>query len=526
MAWRKMRLGTALSLGGIVAAAPLIAACGGPSYEDWAATDGAAGRINLDDVQEAFKNSDSATEFEQRVNEIYEGDGLVLIRAKQDGEQLTLEGWEDLNNDNTINEADDDQLFSIVRGTNGDHEMRGHHANGYYNSHFGAGDFLFTYLLISAITPRFGGYYYTTPPSQGPQMRNQRTTYRNSSAYGGQVQRNASYNTKQASFAGSRYQSSREQRQLKPRLVPVHPAYQRVLPYQQQHIPHQLRAVIVAQLWRLRRRRRNAATPEVAAIEPRGESFVLRVFLAGMDPDDHLSVELPSDFLAGSVAQLLDRVLPVRVMKAARRSRTCLTCGANPDLPDIYAVLLAVCGEWRDWRCALVVSTGRDAVELDTPVAEILQPTEGIPVLQLRLEQEYRALEYAVRQGLWASREDLLRWMRSLVTLYFLDKHEAILASPPPLSNGPALVQATQDLESQGIIAVRAPRSKRGASMRPDPGRKQRFRNHPRGQAVHRPAACRDGVLYRSVRSLPGHAGRSRRRTGGVWHGPGRRPSG
>ena len=209
MAWRKMKLSTALSLGGIVAAGPLIAACGEPSYEDWAATDGAAGRINLDDVQQAFKDSDDATEFERRVNEIYEGDGLVLIRAKQDGEQLTLEGWEDLNSDNTIDEANDDLLFSIVRGTNGDHEMRGHHANGYYYSHFGAGDFLFTYLLISAITPRFGGYYYTTPPSQGPQMRNQRTTYRNSSAYGGQVQRNASYNTKQASFSGSRYQSSR-----------------------------------------------------------------------------------------------------------------------------------------------------------------------------------------------------------------------------------------------------------------------------------------------------------------------------
>ena len=209
MAWRKMRLGTALSLGGIVAAAPLVAACGGPTYEDWAATDGAAGRINLDDVQEAFKNSDSATQFERRVNEIYEGDGLVLIRAKQDGEQLTLEGWEDLNNDNTIDESNDDQLFSIVRGTNGDHQMRGYHANGYYNSHFGAGDFLFTYLLISAITPRFGGYYYSTPPTRGTEMRNQRSTYRNSSSYGGQVRRNANYNTNQSSFAGSRYQSSR-----------------------------------------------------------------------------------------------------------------------------------------------------------------------------------------------------------------------------------------------------------------------------------------------------------------------------
>ena len=210
MAWRKFKLGSALSLGGIVAAAPLIAACGGePSYEDWAATDGAAGRINLDDVQEAFRDSKSATEFEQRVNEIYEGDGLILIRARQDGETLTLEGWEDLDNDNTINEANDDQLFAIVRNTNGDHELRGYHANSYYHSYWGPGDFLFTYLLISAITPRFGGYYYTTPPTRGTDIRSQRTTYRNSSAYNSQVSRNANYNSKQASFAGSRYQQSR-----------------------------------------------------------------------------------------------------------------------------------------------------------------------------------------------------------------------------------------------------------------------------------------------------------------------------
>ncbi len=208
MARRHFRLGTALSLGSIVAAAPLIAACGGPSYDDWAATDGAAGRINLDDVQEAFKNSDSATEFEKRVNEIYEGDGLILIRASQDGEMLTLEGWEDLNNDNTIDESNDDQLFSIGKGTNDEYDMRGYHGNGYYHSHFGAGDFLFTYLIISSLSgPR--GYYYSTPPSRGSDIRNQRTTYRNSSAYGGQVQRNASYSSRQSSFAGSRYQQSR-----------------------------------------------------------------------------------------------------------------------------------------------------------------------------------------------------------------------------------------------------------------------------------------------------------------------------
>ena len=208
MVYRKFRLGTAVSLGGMVVAAPLVAACGGgPSYDDWAATDGAAGRINLDDVQEAFKKSKSATEFEDRVNEIYEGDGLVLIRAKQDGRMLTLEGWEDLNNNNSIDDADDDLMFSIVKGTDDEYDLRGHHANGYYHSHFGAGEFLFAYLLISSIGPR--GYYYSTPVSRGPQMRNQRSTYRQSSAYGRQVQRNSNYNSRQSTFAGSRYQQAR-----------------------------------------------------------------------------------------------------------------------------------------------------------------------------------------------------------------------------------------------------------------------------------------------------------------------------
>ena len=208
MVRKQIRFSTALSLGGMVAVSPLLAACGGgPSYEDWAATDGAAGRINLDDVQAAFKDSKSATEFERRVNEIYEGDGVILVRARQDGNQLTLEGWEDLNGNGEIDDSSDDQLFDIVKGSNDEYDMRGHHGNGYYNSHFGAGNFLFTYLLLSSIGPR--GYYYNTPPSRVPDMRRQRTSYRQSSAYTRQTQRNSTYQTRQAQFAGSRYQQSR-----------------------------------------------------------------------------------------------------------------------------------------------------------------------------------------------------------------------------------------------------------------------------------------------------------------------------
>lgn len=206
MARRMRRISTAVFAGSMVAGAPLMAACSsGPSYDTWAATDGAAGRINLDDVQSAFKSAKSATDFETRVNEIYEGDGIILIRAQQDGDKLTLEGWEDLNSNNEIEDARDDLLFTIVKQDD-QHEMQGYHANSYYRSHFGAGDFLFGYMLATAFYP--GPYFYATPISRGPDIRRTRSNYRGSSRYGSQVARNSRYATTQQGFAGSRYQDS------------------------------------------------------------------------------------------------------------------------------------------------------------------------------------------------------------------------------------------------------------------------------------------------------------------------------
>ena len=209
MARRLSKLGMAVFSGGIVTTAPLLAACGGggPSFDEWAATDGAAGRINLDEVQEAFKRSDSATDFERRVNEIYEGDGIIFIRAKQDGDALTLEGWEDLNNNNGIDDAGDDLLFSIVKEQD-QHTMQGHHANGYYRSSFGPGNFLFTYLLLSSFSR--GPYFYHSPSTRayGNTLRTQRTSYRQSSNYTRQTSKNSRFFNNQKRFAGSRYQQA------------------------------------------------------------------------------------------------------------------------------------------------------------------------------------------------------------------------------------------------------------------------------------------------------------------------------
>ena len=197
--------GFAAFAGTMVVAGPVLSACAGePSYEEWAATDGAAGRINLDDVQDAFKKSDDATEFEDRVNRIYEGDGVVLIRVDQSGDGMTLEAFEDLDGNGEINDATDDRLFEIVR-RNDKHEMRGHGANGYYNRGFGGGDFLFTYLLLSSIGPR---YSYHTTPARSSTIRNGRNNYRSSGSYRNQVSRNGSYFKQQKGFHGSKYNSA------------------------------------------------------------------------------------------------------------------------------------------------------------------------------------------------------------------------------------------------------------------------------------------------------------------------------
>lgn len=192
--------------GASLLAAPVAAACSaGPTYEQWASTDGAAGRINLDEVQQAFQQSQSATDFEERVNEIYEGDGIILIRVDQDGETMTLEGWEDLNGSQRIEDDSDDRLFSIVRNERNEHEMRGYGANGYYRSGFGAGNFLFTYMLLSAFNPLGGRYYYSTPTARYDTLSRSRAQYRNTGSYRTQVSRNTSYFDRQKSFAGSQY---------------------------------------------------------------------------------------------------------------------------------------------------------------------------------------------------------------------------------------------------------------------------------------------------------------------------------
>ena len=211
MAKRK-RMGMSLLLGsGMLVAGPVIAGCSpGVSANDWAATEGAIGRINMDAVQEAFQKSQTVEEFEKRLNEIYEGDGIVLIRAKEEDGKRIIEAYEELDNNSEIDPAKDDLLFTITNENN-NNELRGRGANRHYSAFGGGGNFLFTYLIFSSITR--GGYGYHTPRSRVPQMKSERTSYRNSSGYsggssGGQVKRNSNYYNKQSASNRNSYNSA------------------------------------------------------------------------------------------------------------------------------------------------------------------------------------------------------------------------------------------------------------------------------------------------------------------------------
>lgn len=215
---KRKRMGMSLVLGSaMMVAGPVMAACStGVSADEWAATEGAIGRINMDAVQEAFEKSQSVEEFEKRLNEIYEGDGIVLIRVKEEGGKRIIEAFEDLDKDNDLDPGKDDLLFTIAN-ENDTNELRGNGANRHYSAFGGGGNFLFTYLIFSSITR--GGYGYYTPRSRVPQMQTDRTSYRNSTSYsggrgGGQVGKNSQYYSKQSSANRSTY--SNASRQLSP----------------------------------------------------------------------------------------------------------------------------------------------------------------------------------------------------------------------------------------------------------------------------------------------------------------------
>ncbi|MEI6890855.1 MAG: hypothetical protein V5783_01675 [Pontiella sp.] len=208
----------------------------------WENSHGTQGFINLNDVREAFRSNESMQTFENRVNEIFEGDNLIVFEAKELGNGFELKGYEDLDASKSKT-SKDDLLFTLsVKGRTA--ELKGAGVNSYYKdtwiyepppgseervrdvqhrSSFASSPFFWWWVL----SPGWGGYY--TPMGRYNSMYSHRTTYRNSGSYGSQVGRNAGFEGQMGTKYGSNFRnsmgSSSAQRKSYIRTAPKSPGF-------------------------------------------------------------------------------------------------------------------------------------------------------------------------------------------------------------------------------------------------------------------------------------------------------------
>ncbi len=194
-------------------------------------------------------------------------------------------------------------------------------------------------------------------------------------------------------------------------------------------------------------------------------TWEFQVSLTGMRPEDALRILLPPEYAALRIDELVEAVFPddeqLWPLVEAR-----FDLAENPDLPEIYSVLLDAFHQWRLGHCSLKLTGGLSGkpgaqIELSDSVAQHLKHPEvesekgpTVPALAMTVEQEYRALDFSVKRGGWESREKLLEWLQSLTLLYYLDKHEYPLPTAPTTQDDRHLATIADVLVAQGIIAA------------------------------------------------------------------------
>lgn len=164
------------------------------SYENWMETSGTANRINLEAVQKALEKAESVNDFENAVNEIYEGPHLVLIEIVDEGNgKKKISGYEDVDNNKILNTNSDFLLFSSTVGGDS-YELRGAGAHSYYH-HTGyyGGSGMGTGLMLGYVMGSMMSRSYTTPMGRGMELNNYRDSYRSSPAYSAQKQQNTAF---------------------------------------------------------------------------------------------------------------------------------------------------------------------------------------------------------------------------------------------------------------------------------------------------------------------------------------------
>lgn len=192
------------------------------SLSNWENSQGTQGFINLNDVRDAFRSTQKMADFESRVNEIFEGDNMVVFEAKEIRGGFKLMAREDLDGSKSTT-AKDDLLFTLsVEGRTA--QLKGAGVNKYYkeswiyeppagsqqqvqqvhhrSSSIASSPFFWWWVL----SPGWGGYY--TPIGRYDSMYSHRNSYRSSSSYRSQMTRNGKFGTSMSQKHGSSFRSA------------------------------------------------------------------------------------------------------------------------------------------------------------------------------------------------------------------------------------------------------------------------------------------------------------------------------
>jgi len=131
----------------------------------------------------------------------------------------------------------------------------------------------------------------------------------------------------------------------------------------------------------------------------------------------------------------------------------------NPDLPEIYEDLLDLFGQCRVGDCTLrFFANNGPEVDLFHPISDHLTMfridayAEAKPLLDLVVERRYEVLARFEEDG--GDTDTLLEWLRGLILLYFIDKHDFGLSAAPEEDADRELLPIAYGLRSRGLIAA------------------------------------------------------------------------
>jgi len=195
-------------------AASLVSGCD-KTEKEWAKSPGTKGFINLDAIKQAFQSNPSVEDFEKRVNEIFEGDNLVIFETKEISKGFKSAAKEDLDNNKEI--SDGDEILFILTVADGTATLRGMGVNSYYKESWSyrPNEKKQTYTRTHYHRPYFhywywgrswGGYY--TSRDLYSRTSGHRDSYRKGSAFVSQVNNNVGFENRMSKKYGTGFRKS------------------------------------------------------------------------------------------------------------------------------------------------------------------------------------------------------------------------------------------------------------------------------------------------------------------------------